>query len=1465
MINSKGQTVYNNTVFRATSGQRQCLSIKLHGLPLLKVTSSSDDISMFDYWFSVLEPEEDMSEYSVPERDEQLSVEVVEEWYRNRVYQLEQYSNMVDQPLELVKLARERNIKGLDCLFSELVTLDVLVYDVGMDGISLRDLEVMSHLQKAQSLMSESNEDNFVENLRHRLVPFLQRCERLQSLSRRQLLSQFLSEISSKGLRLPLKMFDYCTKEPHNLIIPETEELIVLALDSVYSYQDTDQLSVVDTILRILPTSSLGTSAAELFDRVEAAQSELRVAVILRGRGHPLNLHYIHSHRADMDAARALFLDLSTTLGNRVPAASDTDWNQLLQDLLQMQNLVFTCVPLNLCYEVYTVAVLASGNSAVVRTAVRSLCCHSEERDRKPLSLQRSVELVLQAATNYFDAAASLTDPNIRLAKSCLNLITEDNPEIQEEKDLITALQLLNEFKINLLPLQVRLCTERMRLIESCLMSRPTAYKDHHKLLSLAHKLRICGKDSRQREGTILVRVANIAFEARDYQHCAEICQQLMERRHAIGWEITQQLGQCGEFWDLATRRRLIAFALIHCPDDKVQELMESRCELEYKRLQTFIYQQTGTTETPSEDEEFLDAVTSPQSPTKEFLPQLSSTLHNTSKLLTQLTKTGFWKEKLLHKDNSKDMESRRKADPSMSLQGFPEFYSSLHDRCHQSVLSADYSGEDVVDWRQYQLMQAILQASLLQQEKLPRHLLRDMDNVLVHFASLLLPEDSCVGLATLLSLSKPEASDQCFSCLPLTELTLQLAVYFLALLQTLRHDQQAFLWTPDQVLAWAMNHSDDMAEGSQLLTKALIQLKNFEQSKRVEQLNCGVNVRRFAWDEQYKIDSILGLAMCEEREKLQAALQLGSTHGVEGWEIVFSHVRSLLLSNSNSLSERLGDNRLTQLLRDQSEAVVKKLQESVLPALSGTNHSQLISYYTVLQAVAPSFAVNGLVPRDHVKLIKKVKATSSEIDYVRLVTKPSEVMEALKPAVRKDTIASVAKLVKELLKTLPQLQGHITVGGLYADWAVVQFKAECLSATCRQPLEQFEALRMYFQKMSAADLLSFVKRAIFCHQSVLKLDVDTREAMIDVVLNCGRQQHLTNENPDFLKIQELKDYLLQVWYLERDSSKNIRNYLVRLDEACGDSDAISTIIQTALLDASVSTHVLQKIAKLSNKKALSSYITDLLHSLPSQASFITTILQRVEDCLAHGEKGDSWSILIGPLTERTELPTSIRKQAAQISQRLGANYNEELEALRLRTEAVLRTPVKLSQVCDQNSRYLMFKHLLSQSDSWDTLQQLSLLLSTWPDVDTSWYLELIETMAEVSNGEKFLTLQRIFRKNVFEEEEVAHLISRLEDCSDGVFTITLCLIPEFKRLHLKGAHLLRKLPSETLISKELARRVVETELLGELVQSPIFLRIKEVLLQSSKDLCERAADQLIAANCTDDAIVFQQASTCLS
>jgi hypothetical protein len=59
----------------------------------------------------------------------------------------------------------------------------------------------------------------------------------------------------------------------------------------------------------------------------------------------------------------------------------------------------------------------------------------------------------------------------------------------------------------------VRLCSERLRLVEKCIHNKPMGYRSLQRLLQLAGKLRVCGNDERQREGQVLVLIAEAALE----------------------------------------------------------------------------------------------------------------------------------------------------------------------------------------------------------------------------------------------------------------------------------------------------------------------------------------------------------------------------------------------------------------------------------------------------------------------------------------------------------------------------------------------------------------------------------------------------------------------------------------------------------------------------------------------------------------------------------------------------------------------------------------------------------------------------------------------------------------------------------------------------------------------------------------------------------------------------------------
>lgn len=108
-------------------------------------------------------------------RNTQLTPKLLKKWYRTRVYEIEANSSMVDNALQLTKIAKSHNINGMENLLLDLETLDDLVYKVCLENMSLRELEKLSNLEKIKLLMSTSTEVNFVENIKNLLLPFIKR------------------------------------------------------------------------------------------------------------------------------------------------------------------------------------------------------------------------------------------------------------------------------------------------------------------------------------------------------------------------------------------------------------------------------------------------------------------------------------------------------------------------------------------------------------------------------------------------------------------------------------------------------------------------------------------------------------------------------------------------------------------------------------------------------------------------------------------------------------------------------------------------------------------------------------------------------------------------------------------------------------------------------------------------------------------------------------------------------------------------------------------------------------------------------------------------------------------------------------------------------------------------------------------------------------------------------------------
>lgn len=66
--------------------------------------------------------------------------------------------------------------------------------------------------------------------------------------------------------------------------------------------------------------------------------------------------------------------------------------------------------------------------------------------------------------------------------RACLGLFSIPGPEVQRELNLIASLSLLDDFHVSMLPVQVRLCENKLDIVRAVLDASPTSYKMHDKV-----------------------------------------------------------------------------------------------------------------------------------------------------------------------------------------------------------------------------------------------------------------------------------------------------------------------------------------------------------------------------------------------------------------------------------------------------------------------------------------------------------------------------------------------------------------------------------------------------------------------------------------------------------------------------------------------------------------------------------------------------------------------------------------------------------------------------------------------------------------------------------------------------------------------------------------------------------------------------------------------------------------------
>uniref|UniRef100_A0A452IMD0 Uncharacterized protein n=1 Tax=Gopherus agassizii TaxID=38772 RepID=A0A452IMD0_9SAUR len=1103
----------------------------------------------------VLQDEDEFLYETHPEllkyRTTKLSIDLVSDWYWNRTQEIENYAMQVDCALSLVRLGMERNIPGLQVLCDNLVTLEMLIYETGCDlTLTLKDLQEMKDSEKLRLLMMNSSDERYVKNIYQWMVPFLHRCENQSPGLANTLFREYLVSLAKEDLKLPLKIFQNSKPDCQQKIIPDQDQLMSMALECIYSCGRDDQLSLCYDILECLPQRGYGPETditKTLHDKVDELEQILSVSEILEKHGLQKPVSFVKDTQNSPEQAVKLMIRLTRHTGRKQPPVSEMHWKGLLQDMLDMQQNVYTCLEPDTCYEIFTESLLCSSHLENIHLAGEMMHCSvwsvdppvgvaSKGKPRYRVSYEKSIKLVLAASREYFNSSTSLTDSCMDLARCCLQLIVDCPSAIQDELDLIRALSYLEEFGLTILPLQVRLCSDRLSLIKDCIAQLPTNYKLSAKLLGLADLLRVAGDDQTERKGQVLILLVEQALHFQDYKAASMHCQELIATGYSKSWEVCSQLGQSEGYHDLRTRQELMAFALTHCPPGAIESLLAANSSLQTQIL----YQAVNYQLRPSEGGEninitgpssLIEEISIPSSQSADLLywttaktmKVLSNTTTTTKAMLHAVSDGQWWKRSLtylrpLHGQEFEDvLKSSSGTNAAVEKQSCHPFYESLIADSY--VAEVTYTGFQHNSSESF--AEVLLRTGKLAETKSEGEDLFPATEVLLQLASDALPNDMTLSLAYLLALPQVVDANKCFEKQSHSALSLQLASYYYSL-QIYAHLAPCFkdkchpLYRadPKELIKMVTKHVSqcgyaDWPEEIATLIKQLYyyneRLLDFTQAQILQGLGKGVDVQRFTADGQYKRETILGLAKTLEENVYNIALSLAQRYSVPLWEVYMTHLEFLFTDSGLSTGEiedRAQSLGLFETLKTNPEALHEHMAKYVYLGIEGIDHQRLLYYFTLLENCGCSeFVKHAIKPETHIRLLKKFKAVAPDLNYKKLTDENVSPLGVLQPILTSQNILSISKLAPKI----PEKDGSmLSPSSVYTIWLQKLFwngdrkLIKKAPETIPEWLSAYDTCAKYFDSLYPGDISRTT--------GVVDLSVDARLEMTNKAIKAMQQ-----------------------------------------------------------------------------------------------------------------------------------------------------------------------------------------------------------------------------------------------------------------------------------------------------------------------------------------------------------------------
>ncbi|OMO87876.1 Secretory pathway Sec39 [Corchorus capsularis] len=539
------------------------------------------------------------------------SVDELAVWYKHRAIDIDSYSGLLDNCLCLVGFACQKGIYKLKQFHEDISYLHQLVYADESDGeistsMSLVAWEQLSDYEKFRTMLNGCKEENVVESLLNKAIPFMQKRSQSVTLGTQEqvadghcpadhtksesFLVRWLKEISlANKVDVCLMVIEEgCKNLQSSGFFKDAVEVVDCALQCVYLFTVTDRWSTMAAIMSKLPhKQDSEIYIGNLDQRCKVAEGHIEAGRLLAFYQVPKPMKFFQEAHSDEKGVKQIIRLILSKFSRRQPGRSDNEWANMWRDMLCLREKAFPFLDLEYMLIEFCRGLLKAGKFSLARSYLKGTSSVA-------LSTEKAENLVIQAAREYFFSASSLACSEIWKAKECLNLFPSSR-NVKAEADIIDALTVkLPDLGVTLLPVQFRQIKDPMEIIKMAITSQTGAYLHVDEVIEVA---KLLGLSSLDEISAVEEAIAREAAVAGDLQLAFDLCLVLTKKGHGHIWDLCAAIarGPSLENMDISSRKQLLGFALSHCDEESLSELLHAWKELDMQGQCETLMTLTGT------------------------------------------------------------------------------------------------------------------------------------------------------------------------------------------------------------------------------------------------------------------------------------------------------------------------------------------------------------------------------------------------------------------------------------------------------------------------------------------------------------------------------------------------------------------------------------------------------------------------------------------------------------------------------------------------------------------------------------------------------------------------------------------------------------------------------------------------------------------------------------------------------